>query len=113
MSLIIVGIALFEVAVSRRWWCRYVCPGGALYSLLGAARPIRVKLSESKCTSCGDCVVACPVGLNPMRDKMGIECDNCGVCISHCHDDALGYGLWPARAEVDKPFADTGTLVVK
>ena len=113
MSLIIVGIALFEVAVSRRWWCRYVCPGGALYSLLGAARPIRVKLRASKCTSCGDCVVACPVGLNPMRDKMGIECDNCGVCISHCNDNALAYGLWPAPKEAHMPIPDTGTLLVK
>ncbi len=113
MSLIIVGIALFEVAVSRRWWCRYVCPGGALYSLLGAARPIRVKLRQANCTSCGDCVVACPVGLIPMRDKMGIECDNCGVCISHCNDDALAYGLWPARKEAHRPIPDTGTLLAK
>ena len=113
MSLIIVGIALFEIAVSRRWWCRYVCPGGALYSLLGAARPIRVKLRESKCTSCGDCVVACPVGLNPMRNAMGIECDNCGVCISHCNDDALAYGLWPASKEAHRPIPDTGTLLAK
>lgn len=113
MSLIIVGIAIFEVAISRRWWCRYVCPGGALYSMLGAARPIRVKLRESNCTNCGDCVVACPVGLNPMSNKMGIECDNCGECISHCHDDALAYGLWPARAKAGEPFTETGTLVAK
>ena len=99
MSLLIAGIALFEVTVSRRWWCRYLCPGGGLYSLLGAFRPVRVRLLESKCTRCTDCVTACPVGLNPMNNKMGIECDNCGVCISHCGAGALAYGLWrPATA---------------
>lgn len=99
MSLIILGIAAFEVIVSRRWWCRYVCPGGGLYSLVGAARPVRMKLVESKCTHCGDCVVACPMGLNPMKNRMGIECDNCGECLSHCHDDALAYAFWPHKSE--------------
>jgi ferredoxin-type protein NapH len=93
MSLIIVGIALVEVAFSRRWWCRYVCPGGAVYNMLGKARPVRVKLLASKCTNCADCVVACPMGLNPMKNEMGMECDNCGVCISHCDDDALAFKI--------------------
>lgn len=93
MSLILLGIVLVEVTVSRRWWCRYICPGGALYSLLGWARPIRVKLKESKCTDCADCIKVCPVGLNPMRNLMGKECDNCGVCISYCPDGALDYAF--------------------
>jgi ferredoxin-type protein NapH len=93
MSFILLGIVVFEVLVSRRWWCRYVCPGGGLYSLLGVFRPVRVKLIESKCTHCSDCVVACPVGLNPMNNEMGMECDNCGECISSCHDDALKFAL--------------------
>ena len=87
------GIVLIEVAVSRRWWCRYVCPGGALYSLVGSARPVRVKLAESRCTGCALCTAACPMGLNPMKNEMGMECDSCGVCISSCDDDALAYGF--------------------
>lgn len=94
-SVVLAAIVLFETLVSRRWWCRYVCPGGALYSLLGAARPVRVKLSESRCTLCAHCVPVCPMGLNPMNNEMGIDCDNCGVCISHCDDGALSYSLRP------------------
>ncbi|MDA0321643.1 MAG: 4Fe-4S binding protein [Verrucomicrobia bacterium] len=93
MSLIILGIVLFELTVSRRWWCRYVCPGGALYSLLGSRRPIRIKLDPVACTRCADCVTVCPIGLNPMNDEMGKECDNCGLCLSHCGDDALSYSV--------------------
>lgn len=93
MSLIILGILLFEQLISRRWWCRYVCPGGALYSLIGYARPVRVKLIESKCTQCTDCVKVCPMALNPMNNKMGMECDNCGECVSVCDDDALEYAF--------------------
>ncbi len=93
MAVVMLTIVAIELFVSRRWWCRYVCPGGGLYSLLGAARPVRVKLRHESCTDCALCVAACPIGLNPMKNQMGIECDNCGACISSCNDAALGYGL--------------------
>lgn len=93
MAALLVGIVLFEVLVSRRWWCRYVCPGGALYSLIGWARPVRVELDVDRCTQCAQCVAACPEGLNPMKNRMGLECDSCGECIASCDDDALRIGL--------------------
>ena len=92
-SALILAIAMFELFVSRRWWCRYVCPGGALYAGLGMHRILRVRLSQSRCTDCVQCVAACPMGLNPMKNQMGSDCDNCGVCISACNDDALTYRL--------------------
>jgi ferredoxin-type protein NapH len=93
MTLFILAIVVFEVVVSRRWWCRYVCPGGALYSVIGQGRAVRVTLKSEACTGCTRCVPACPMGLDPMHDKMGMECDNCGVCIASCGDAALSYGL--------------------
>ncbi len=106
MSLIVLGIVLLELTVSRRWWCRYVCPGGALYSLLGWARLVRVKRAASMCTDCGVCVVVCPMGLAPMQDVMGPECDSCGLCISNCGDDALDYTVWRGREVVVPPFEE-------
>jgi NapH/MauN family ferredoxin-type protein len=93
MTVVFMTIVAIELFVSRRWWCRYVCPGGGLYSIIGSVRPFRVKLKHSACTECALCVAACPMGLNPMKNEMGMECDNCGVCISSCNDDALGYGI--------------------
>lgn len=99
------GIAAFEIFVSRRWWCRYVCPGGALYSLIGTARPVRVTLQPATCTSCAACTKICPMGLNPMGGEMGIECDSCGLCIAACDENSLAYGLSPLlnRATTDSP----------
>ncbi len=87
----ILVIVLLEVFVSRRLWCRYLCPGGALYGLLGKLRPVRVRRKVEACTDCSDCVQVCGMGLNPMRDMTGIECDNCALCISHCQPKALSF----------------------
>lgn len=103
MSLFLLVIIGLEVTVSRRFWCRSMCPGGALYSLLGAFRLLRVQRSKDKCTLCGDCVPACPMGLAPMNDAMGMECDSCGLCIRSCGDDALRFGLTQRRDLQERP----------
>jgi len=89
ISLFIFQVFLLELLVSERLWCRYLCPGGALYSLLGSQRLIRIRRDAVKCTNCADCTKVCPVGLNPMKDSTGMECDNCLVCISICTENAL------------------------
>lgn len=108
MSFLLLAILVFELLVARRWWCRYVCPGGGLYSLLGALRPIRVARSQQRCTSCGVCNAVCPMALRPMQDKTGPECDNCGVCISNCGDKALGFALWRPRSAASPALTTEG-----
>jgi ferredoxin-type protein NapH len=93
MLLLLGGIVAVEVLVSPRWWCRTVCPGGALYGLLGWARPLRIKLRRESCTGCKDCIPVCEAGINPITESASIECDNCGVCIRHCGDGALYYTI--------------------
>lgn len=83
----------FELFVSPRWWCRTMCPGGALYGLLGWLRPVRIKLRTETCTGCKDCIPVCEEGINPITQSASIECDNCGVCIRHCGDGALYYAI--------------------
>lgn len=96
-------IILFQISLSERAWCRYFCPGGALWSLLGAKRIVRINLNTSLCDLCGDCDRACEFGLSPMRNQMGMECNNCGECVSKCKPDALKYRLvLPWQGRVDK-----------
>ncbi len=89
---LILAIVAVELFVSRRWWCRYMCPGGALYSLLGRFRLVRISRNRHACAQCGDCVRACQFDLRPMLVELtGAECTNCGTCISKCASDALSY----------------------
>ncbi len=102
--LILLGLLLvFELIVSPRWWCRSMCPGGALFGLLGALRPLRVRCLSARCTGCGRCRPACQVGIDPVCESASMECDNCGACLRHCPEGALGWSLGIPRISVSKP----------
>ncbi|VAX09487.1 Polyferredoxin NapH (periplasmic nitrate reductase) [hydrothermal vent metagenome] len=82
---------LFDLLVSRRGFCRYVCPGGALYSLLGRFRLFRIRRIVENCNDCAKCNAVCEFGLDPLHDDFGQECNNCTACIAICPTDALTF----------------------
>jgi len=82
---------LFDLLVARRGFCRYLCPGGALYSLLGRYRALRIRRQVSTCNDCAKCNAVCEFGLDPMRDDFGQECNNCTACMAVCPTDALAF----------------------
>jgi len=84
-------ILLFDLLVARRGFCRYLCAGGALYSLLGRFRILRIKRIVESCNDCGKCNAVCEFGLDPLRDSFGQECNNCTSCIAVCPTDAMTF----------------------
>ncbi len=90
-TLFFVVTLLFDSLVSKRGFCRYLCPGGALYSLLGYFRLFRVKRLVEECNDCSKCNAVCEFGLNPMQDDFGAECNNCSACIAVCPKDAMTF----------------------
>ena len=96
----------FDLMVTRRGFCRYICPGGALYSLLGRFRVLRIKRIVSQCNDCAKCNVVCQFGLDPLHDDFGQECNNCTACIAVCPTDALAFTL----KMTDQSFQGPGHL---
>lgn len=84
---------LFDLLVARRGFCRYLCPGGALYSLLGRYRLVRIRRIVEDCNDCAKCNAVCEFGLDPLRDGFGQECNNCTACMAVCPTDALTFTL--------------------
>ena len=93
MIFLMLVLAAIELFISPRWWCRTICPGGALYALIGWPRLLRVKLNDKRCTWCGTCEPVCDPGINPASDSCGLECTNCGECVKACPEKALYFSI--------------------
>lgn len=95
---------LFDLLLTRRGFCRYVCPGGALYALLGRYRLVRIQRLPERCDDCSLCNLECQFGLDPKRDGFGQDCNNCTACIAVCPTNALTVKL----AFTDQPDQGPG-----
>ena len=86
---------VFDLLVVKRGFCRYLCPGGALYSLLGRYRLVRIKRIVENCDDCAKCNKVCEFGLDPLNDHFGQECNNCTACIAACPSEAMTFVIQP------------------
>lgn len=93
-------ISLFlvlDVFALKRVWCRYLCPVGALLSLLKNPLTLKIKRRSSMCAACdaqkvGVCHTVCPLDLDPRKEKnLYPSCYNCLDCVNSCqkHGSAL------------------------
>ncbi len=70
----------------KNFWCRYLCPYGALVGLLSYLSPLKVTRNEEACIHCHRCTKNCPA-LLPVERKKRVkspECTGCLTCVSNC-----------------------------
>ena len=73
----------------RRFWCAYLCPSGAIFSLSNLFRARQRKV-QSTCISCGKCVQACSFdAINPDFSTRAMDCAYCKTCGKVCPTDAI------------------------
>jgi len=91
-----------------RFYCRGVCPLGALLGLFARLTPFRIRRGESDCTGCTLCVMPCQGADEPLDKHRVSECHVCLNCIGVCKEDTLRYGL-PEPPEIPPtPALDVG-----
>jgi polyferredoxin len=99
------GIIVFVVLLSlslfiKNFWCRYLCPYGALMGLASLLSPAKIRRDAAACIDCGKCARACSANLPVDRliQIRSVECAACMECIAVCPaENALQFSLPPRR----------------
>ncbi len=86
MSLIVILILFLLSIVIRNFWCRYLCPYGALLGIASLLSPIKIKRNTTSCIDCNLCAKACPsnIKVDKVRTVLSDECTSCLSCIDAC-----------------------------
>lgn len=82
---VLAGLVVASVFV-QNFWCRYLCPYGALMGLVSMVSPLRIRRVEALCIDCAKCAKACPSTL-PVDRLVTIrstECLGCMECVAAC-----------------------------
>ena len=84
------GILLLVIFIGslfvQRFFCRYFCPMGAIYSLISQTSFLKIDKPRKECGKCHLCTSKCTMGMDlTKKDRIaGGECISCQKCVSWC-----------------------------
>lgn len=84
-AVVLIVLAVGSVFV-HGFWCRYLCPYGALLGFVSWLSPVKVRRNPASCIDCGKCDKICPSRLPVMikQNIISVECTGCMECVEIC-----------------------------
>jgi len=92
VTFLILAAIIILSRLTPRFWCRYLCPLGALLSFISPLGLWKRRVSQ-ECNECLKCQKACPMGAveeNPKRTRLA-ECIQCRTCAEVCPQEAITF----------------------
>lgn len=95
LQIFIFGVFIVGAVATPRFWCRYLCPMGALSSCFNKTCLLSIKKDYEKCTKCEYCVDVCPMRVRKIVDEkedtrvVDTNCTYCMDCIKACPEKAI------------------------
>ena len=118
-SALLTGFILASLLAANLWyprfWCRFLCPLGALLGLVSRVSLLRMVKRNAQCTMCGDCTIRCQGGSSPEGGARwkAPECLLCLNCLAACPEDVLDFNVLGVRdaAEYTPDLTRRGLIV--
>lgn len=93
--------------LTPRFWCRYLCPAGAILALF-SFKPLIRRQVNANCNDCGKCVRKCDMGAIPENDPTKTSFSECVVCLTCekvCPETAITFSQAKKANNITQPLA--------
>ena len=96
---VIIGVVAILSIFVENFWCRYLCPYGALMGLAALLSPLRIRREPDRCIDCAKCAQACPsmLPVDRLITIRSAECIGCYQCIAECPAEGALWMATPGR----------------
>lgn len=114
-SLIVIAVLFMLSIFIRNFWCRYLCPYGALLGIFSLLSPNKIKRNEISCIDCNLCAKACPsnIKVDKVKTVISDECSTCMSCVDVCPvKDTLSLQFVPKKKKLNGKYVLAGILVI-
>jgi len=113
-GLIVIGVLMLLSVAIQNFWCRYLCPYGALMGLASLFSPLHITRNPESCIDCAKCARACPSHL-PVDQLISIksaECTSCLECVAVCPAEKTLFLAAPKKKIVPAWAVAAGIAVI-
>lgn len=93
VAIVLLVLSIIGMGIHERFFCQFLCPMGAVFSLLPEIPFLALKRKKDECIpNCQACRMQCPVKIkldeNPTANG---ECIRCGRCTTICPKKNIGF----------------------
>lgn len=114
-SIIVITILFVLSIFIRGFWCRYLCPYGAMVGILSLFSINKIARNTDTCTNCGKCAMVCPsrIKVDKVKTVISDECTTCLACVDACPiNNTLQLQNIATKKRIPKKYVAYGIILI-